>query len=641
MLHPRCLDRWCEFLLATTAVLSVVCQSAPARGQSPPDPARVKAVTALLSPQPQAIGRPLDDRTAWQAAAQLPGLKRSVAKAESLLKQPIPELTEDLYLDFSRTGNRNRCQAVISARHGRLPALVVAECLENRGRFLPGVEEAVRAICSERSWLLPAHDRGLQNYHGKTVEIDLNSAATSWNLALADAWLGDKLSRETRDLIRAELERRTFAPYEGYANRGRPRLWWATGTNNWNAVCLAGVTGAALAVIETPQRRAWFVAAAEKYVQHFLQGFTSDGYCSEGIGYYNYGFGHYVLLAETLHQATGGRVDLMEPPLVRQIAQFGPRMEIVPGIYPAFADCSPRARPDAELLDYLSHRYGFGWEDIERKAAAARGSPGSLFDLGVYGFPNSLSKRPAGKETPPAPACRDWFADAGILICRPRPDNRQGLGVGLKGGHNAEHHNHNDVGSYVVALAGDTPLLDPGAEVYTARTFSSKRYDSNVLNSYGHPVPRVAGQLQREGRQSVGKVLRTEFTDDQDTLALDIRSCYAVPSLQKLQRTFVFSRIGRGSLTVTDEVEFSAPQEFGTALITCAPDRQIDEQTLVFGEGAGAVRVEVTAQGGELKIGSEELHEDVHGPLPVRLGLDFATPIRKATITVTIAPANQ
>ena len=36
------------------------------------------------------------------------------------------------------------------------------------------------------------------------------------------------------------------------------------------------------------------------------------------------------------------------------------------------------------------------------------------------------------------------------------------LGVALKGGHNAEHHNHNDVGSYVVALAGTTPLLDPG-----------------------------------------------------------------------------------------------------------------------------------------------------------------------------------
>ena len=97
--------------------------------------------------------------------------------------------------------------------------------------------------------------------------------------------------------------------------------------------------------MDEPERRAWFVAAAEKYGQNFLKGFTPDGYCSEGIGYYNYGFGHYVLLAETLFQATGGQLDLLDTPLVRQIAQFGPRMEIQPGIYPAFADCSPKARP--------------------------------------------------------------------------------------------------------------------------------------------------------------------------------------------------------------------------------------------------------------------------------------------------------
>lgn len=30
-------------------------------------------------------------------------------------------------------------------------------------------------------------------------------------------------------------------------------------------------------------------------------------------------------------------------------------------------------------------------------------------------------------------------------------------------------------------------LADPGSEVYTSRTFSDKRYESNVLNSFGHP----------------------------------------------------------------------------------------------------------------------------------------------------------
>lgn len=611
-------------------------------GQSPPEPDRVKAVANMLQKQPQGVGRPIDDRRAWKVAAKLPGLKGIVARAEGVAAEPIPELTEELYLDFSRTGNRSRCQRVISQRHGRVPVLVVAECIENKGRFLPSIEEAVRAVCSEPSWLLPAHDRSLRNWYGKTIEIDLSSAATSWNLATACYWLGDKLNPEVRELISSELERRTFTPFQSYATKGTPRLWWATGTNNWNAVCLAGVTGSAMAVIESPERRAFFVATAEQYVQNFLRGFTPDGYCSEGIGYYNYGFGHYLLLSETICQATDGGVDLMEDAKVRQIAVFGPRMEILSGIYPAFADCSPRARPSEGLLAYLSRRYRLGWKDVEQQAAKRAGSSRSLFNLGAFDFPNSVSANSSSETTAERPALRDWFVDAGVLICRPREDERLGLGIALKGGNNAEHHNHNDVGTFVVALDGEIPLVDPGSEVYTARTFSSKRYESNVLNSYGHPVPLVAGQMQRSGRQAAARVVKTEFTDREDTIVLDIRDAYSVKELKKLVRTFVFSRKGTGSLTVTDEVEFDTPQSFGTALITFLPDRKVDGRSIWIGKGDQRVHVEVAADEADVEIRQDEIDEDVHSRhQPVRLGIDLTQPVTRARIVVAIRPATK
>ena len=110
---------------------------------------------------------------------------------------------------------------------------------------------------------------------------------------------------------------------------------------------------------------------------------------------------------------------------------------------------------------------------------------------------------------------RSWFEDAGVLIARPAQDSDAVLGVALKGGHNAEHHNHNDVGSYVVVVKDRAVLLDPGSEVYTARTFSAQRYESKLLNSFGHPVPVVAGQLQQTGREAHAEVLATEFTDEQ------------------------------------------------------------------------------------------------------------------------------
>ncbi len=207
------------------------------------------------------------------------------------------------------------------------------------------------------------------------------------------------------------------------------------------------------------ERRAAFAAAAEAYVQNFLKGFTSDGYCSEGMGYWNYGFGHYILLSETLQQATGGKVDLLADPKVRPVAEFARRLEITPGIFPAFADCHVGAQPGRVIMAFLSRRFGWGMKEVEDGGLLlASGASGSLFEIGVYGFANSASARPAadgaGERAP-----RDWFSEAGILICRPR--DQEGLAAAEEG-RNAEQHNHNDVGSFVVAL-GVNAALGSGA----------------------------------------------------------------------------------------------------------------------------------------------------------------------------------
>lgn len=623
-------------LLVTSVLFSGVARSAD---ESPAESARMRQLTPMLPAQPRGIGPVISDRKAWTAVAKAPAFAHFVSEAQAMIGQPVPELTDDLYLDFSRTGNRRRCEAVLHARHARLPHFVLAECIENQGRFLKPIEEAIRELCREKSWVMPAHDHGLVNFKGSEVQIDLQSAALSWNLATAAYWLGDRLSPATRQLIRDELERRTFTPFTNAVTVDKPHLSWVNGTNNWNAVCQAGVTGAAMAQIESRSRRAFFVATAEKKIRHYLNGVTPDGYCSEGLGYWNYGFGHYVLLAETIKEATGGRVDLMEGTKVRQLALFGVHIEIFPGIYPAFADCPIGAKPDPRLMAYISRRFGLGLKEVEQQnLLLAAGPAKNLFELGIHGFENSASRRPAANATVSFRP-RDWFSDAGILIGRPSPEHRGAMGVALKGGHNAEHHNHNDVGSFVVALAGGTPLVDPGSEVYTARTFSSRRYDSNVLNSFGHPVPRVAGTLQREGRSAEAKILKADFTADTDTLAMDIRSAYPVKELKKLVRTFVFSRKGRGSLTIVDEVELDAPKSFGTALITFSKWKQLSPDRLEVGEGPQTVAVHIDAGDSKFRIEPTEIHEHLHGDLvPIRLGIELVEHVRKTAIRITIAP---
>jgi hypothetical protein len=601
---------------------------------------RIEYITPLLSEQPNGFGSPATDRQEWKKLANRTSFQRIIRDAEKLMQQTIPEQPDNLYLDFSRTGNRTRWQRVSARRRGRIRTFALAECLENKGRFIPALEEIVAIICSERTWVMPAHDTRLTNFHGKTVDIDLGSSTFAWSLATADYLLADKLSPEIRRTIRQNLHQRIFEPYRNMVTGKRQKNWWMTGTNNWNAVCLAAVTGAALAVLEPPEQRAFYIAAAEHYSKNFLRGFTDDGYCSEGLGYWNYGFGYYVMLSEVIYQATNGSVDLLQNKKARQAAKFGAKIEIINSVYPAFADCSVKERPGSKLMYFVSRRLGLNlpsWQQIDPVSAS-----GSLYGCLMYSFPNSASRTPAARRPSGKLPARTWFDQAGILISRPGPACSSPLAVALKGGHNNEHHNHNDVGSFVVVLDDKPLLLDPGGEVYTARTFSSRRYQSNVLNSFGHPVPVVAGKLQQTGSRARARLVNRNFTDSTDTLVFDISSAYDVPELNKLERKFVYSRVGGGSLTVTDEVSFSKPCTFATALITFHSWKQASPDSLTVYDSQKALNVEIKIDGADFEIRPQTIDEDVTaGKKPTRLGIGLTEPVTRARIRLAITPEKQ
>ena len=599
---------------------------------------RVKEIAAMLSEGPTGVGRPIDDRAAWKKLASLKAYSKVISGAESQLNAPLSEMPDELYLDYSKTGNRTRWQAVNSNRRKMLKLPLLAECIENKGRFIPRIEYLVREYCKQRTWVMPAHDKKLTNHDGSNITIDLASSAWGWSLASVDSLLGDRLSPDVRQLIRERVDHFIFTPYRDQINGRRKMDFWVQGTNNWNAVCQAGVTGAALALIESREERAWFIAAAEAKSRYFLDGFTADGYCSEGLGYWNYGFGNYLMLSETIHQATGEGVNLLESKRARAAALFPSRIEIGDGVSPAFADCSVNAHPAERAMWFISRRLELGMGEWEREDPAIIG--GSIPEDMLYGFPNSASATPPAKKQADGLALRDWFNDAGILICRPGESDAR-LAVALKGGHNNEHHNHNDVGSYVIVTGGETPIVDPGGEVYTARTFSGQRYVSGVLNSLGHSVPRVAGQLQQTGGNAKAKIVSTDFTDNADTLVLDMTSAYKTPGLKKLTRTFVYSREGDGSLTVTDEVAFSKPQTFETAIVTHGGWSQTDKGRLLIRDQLESVEVEGKASADLAPVTSEEINEDTSSRrTPIRLAIAFAKPITQGSITLTIRPVN-
>ena len=209
-------------------------------------------------------------------------------------------------------------------------------------------------ICAEPTWILNAHDTAdLADWKGKRVSVDLGSSALSGDLAQTLVIMGDRLSPQTRKLIRDNCRRRTLEPYvQALQNGGASGMWWISSDMNWNSVCHNGVLATALAVAEDRQERAFFIACAEKFSRNYLRGFGPDGYCSEGMGYWNYGFSNYVQLAELIYQATAGGVDLYALPGAREAACYPTMAEIRQQIYPSFADCGTDSRPDFAALQF-------------------------------------------------------------------------------------------------------------------------------------------------------------------------------------------------------------------------------------------------------------------------------------------------
>src|SRR3989440_4034532 len=136
-----------------------------------------------------------------------------------------------------------------------------------------------------------------------------------------------------------------------------------------------------------------------------------------------------------------------------------------------------------------------------------------------------------------------WLPDLQLMAARSTPDSGARLYLSAWGGHNAQSHNHNDVGNFIVYGNGKLVLIDLGVETYSAKTFSSQRYEIWTMQSAYHNLPTINGVMQAAGREFQAKAVSFNETANRVTFSADIASAYpAAAAVERWQRRVTLDR---------------------------------------------------------------------------------------------------
>jgi hypothetical protein len=492
----------------------------------------------------------LADREPWSA---LPGdLRDKFVKAgEAVAGKAYVPLPGSVFLEYARNGNRSHFENIQFSRRNHLRDVVLAECAEAKGRFLDDIADGVWAICEETFWGVPAHlgaqKRGVGLPDVNEPIIELFSAETAALLAWTHYLTGPQLAKINpllRERLQAEIERRILSIYRERSDFGWMGLKGSAPVNNWNPWINSNVLTCALVMDRDPARRAQTVYKVLTSTDRFLDSYHDDGGCDEGPGYWGRAGASLFECLDLVRSATGGEVNYFDIPLVKQIGAYIYRVHIASDWFVNFADAPAKVHPDGALV----YRFGAATGDEDLKAFGAHlvQSRGPQVENLGRALPEAFELVEMRKAPAREPWTREaWMSGIQVVTARVKQGSTSGFYFAALGGHNAESHNHNDVGNFIVFFDGQPVLIDVGVETYTAKTFSAQRYDIWTMQSAYHNLPTINGMMQAAGRQYAARDVSFHSDDSAAEFSADIAAAY--PKEAGIDKWIRAIRLERGS----------------------------------------------------------------------------------------------
>lgn len=534
--------------------------------------------------------------------------------ARQQLSKPWPRPLGSALIRYHTDGARKPYEDEVLLLQNRLTVMTIAALIDGSPRWIDQVIDGAVALCEQLSWCWPAHDEFAKQSEHYVPDpdrpfLDLGAGEVAVQLAWVVRLLGERLDRACpglTDLIRGEIQRRVFIPFLERED------WHWLGTfrpaHNWCAWIHGNLLTATLALGPSTPRADEVLWKALQGLARYLEVLPSDGAIDEGFSYWWNGVARALEALDYLSLATGGELEAV--PQISSLSEcvaFPWRMRLGDDLYVSFSDAM--ARPHEFLPWDTLWRAAGECEQGESEAwALAQFRRHNLIlrtELGLSRTWRTLSddflwRAIAGPEIRSPYASSVWLPSLEFTLGRTGTTTPTGFTMTLKGGHNDENHNHNDVGTFTLTLNGEPLIVDPGRVEYTAQTFSERRYEIWAMRSRAHSVPIIANLEQSTGSQFRARGAVFSDDDNQVRAALDIAGAYPIDGGSWV-RTVTLDRPGE-RVTLEDRWQgISGPHE--QVLIVAAPVTQLDQHTLLLGsntehrclmraEGAGFILAE-------------------------------------------------
>ena len=503
----------------------------------------------------------LTNIAAWRMAQKNSYLQKVAALPDSVkarlikegdrgLQYEWPALPASLYLDYKLTGTRYNFEKKNNERRKVLNELAVAAIITKDKKYIPQIANGIWTLCEQSTWVLPAHIVAQKEKTGLPdpyeVVIDLGSGTAGSQLSMIQFMLSEELDAYSKGIgkrVFAELNKRIFQPY-----LTRTDFWWMGFTgqavNNWNPWVNTNVLMTALYSGLGADSVGLIIDKTVKSTDFFVNQYPDDGGCDEGPSYWSEAGGKLMRFIHVLNKLSTTSIDWKSQQLIYNMGNYISKVHIGENNFVNFADAFSKSIPDPESV----YAYGALYDDAGLKSFGAylfglqkqKLDNGNIIDfLETASIYDSLTTI---LPIAPLPAV-SWFGDRQVLTARTKSESTNGLFLAVQGGNNAESHNHNDIGNFIL-YANSTPVfVDAGVGSYTAQTFSSRRYELWNMQSVWHNCPTINGVMQKEGIQYKATNVLYSQNAVGVSVSMDIAAAYpADAAVKKYERKFDFNQ---------------------------------------------------------------------------------------------------